>query len=55
MAKVNPRDRDVLKEWFAGCIEVDPNFCERKLMPASAPWRARRAQHFQLVNLTNST
>jgi hypothetical protein len=29
MAKVNPRDRDALKEWFVGRIEVDPNFCER--------------------------
>jgi hypothetical protein len=29
MANVDPGDRDALKEWFAGCIEADPNFCER--------------------------
>jgi hypothetical protein len=47
-AKVNPRDRDVLKEWFAGCIEVDPNFCERELMPASAPWRGAPCAAFSV-------
>ncbi len=48
MAKVNPRDRDALKEWFAGCIEVDSNFCERELMPAPAPWRGAPSAAFSV-------
>ena len=48
MAKVIPRDRDALKEWFAGCIEVDPNFCERELMPAPAPWRGAPCAAFSV-------
>jgi hypothetical protein len=48
MAKVNPRDRDALKEWLAGSIEVDPNFCERELMPASAPWRGSPCAAFSV-------